>query len=146
METSVNISCRTLEELPETAAVIVDFARQRELTIWLLEGEMGAGKTTLSKAICRQLGVEDVVQSPTFSIVNEYRTVADDPVYHFDFYRIRDVEEALQIGVEEYFYSGAICLVEWPSKIEAILPETFLRIQIEVDIDSARKIQLTINE
>ena len=89
--------------------------------IWIFEGEMGAGKTTLIKAICKNLGVMDEVSSPTFSIVNEYKTVEGKTVYHFDFYRVKSIEEVYDIGVEDYFYSGNICLVEWPEKIKEIL-------------------------
>ncbi len=146
MKSDLQISCKTLEELPRAAAEIVAFAKEKQEWVWLLEGVMGAGKTTLSKAVCKEMGVADVVQSPTFSIVNEYRTRDNEPVYHFDFYRIGDVEEAIQTGAEDYFYSGALCLVEWPSKVEAILPDTYLHIQINVDKDSGRNILLTIHE
>ena len=146
MEQSLQVSCRTIQELPEAAQEVVKFAKERKLEVWLFEGEMGAGKTTLIKAICQQLGVEDTVQSPTFSIVNEYRTVVGDPVYHFDFYRINEIEEAVQIGAEEYFYSGSLCLIEWPSKIEPVLPDRFLKVEIEVEKDSSRKILLSVYE
>lgn len=89
--------------------------------IWIFDGEMGAGKTTLIKSICKNLGVMDEVSSPTFSIVNEYKTVDGKTVYHFDFYRVKSIEEVYDIGVEDYFYSGNICLVEWPEKIKEIL-------------------------
>ncbi|MDE6482979.1 MAG: tRNA (adenosine(37)-N6)-threonylcarbamoyltransferase complex ATPase subunit type 1 TsaE [Rikenellaceae bacterium] len=90
--------------------------------IVLFYGSMGAGKTTLIKAVCEALGVEDTVTSPTFALVNEYRTAEDKPVYHFDFYRIERIEEAYDLGYEEYFYSGGLCLVEWPEKIEPLIP------------------------
>ena len=91
---------------------------------------MGAGKTTFIKAICLALGVTDIVQSPTFSIINEYRTQAGDPVYHFDFYRIKKIEEVYDLGYEDYLYSGNYCLLEWPELIEKLLPEGTLRISI----------------
>ena len=93
-------------------------------------GKMGVGKTTLIKEICAALGVEDVVCSPTFAIVNEYTTAEDEPVYHFDFYRMNSIREAYDIGYEEYFYSGCYCFTEWTEKIEEILPERYVRVEI----------------
>ncbi|MBQ9659639.1 MAG: tRNA (adenosine(37)-N6)-threonylcarbamoyltransferase complex ATPase subunit type 1 TsaE [Bacteroidales bacterium] len=100
---------------------------------------MGAGKTTFTTALCRRLGVRsDAVSSPTFAIVNEYRTASGDPVYHFDFYRITRLEEALDIGLYDYLDSGALCLMEWPENIEPLLPEETLRVRIEVGPDGSR--------
>lgn len=100
---------------------------------------MGAGKTTFTTALCRRLGVRsDAVSSPTFAIINEYRTAAGEPVYHFDFYRITKPEEALDIGLYDYLDSGALCLMEWPENIEELLPEETLRVQISVAPDGAR--------
>ncbi|MCR4860755.1 MAG: tRNA (adenosine(37)-N6)-threonylcarbamoyltransferase complex ATPase subunit type 1 TsaE [Bacteroidales bacterium] len=100
---------------------------------------MGAGKTTFTTALCRRLGVRsDAVSSPTFAIVNEYRTAAGEPVYHFDFYRIGKLEEALDIGLYDYLDSGALCLMEWPENIEDLLPEETLRVQISVSPDGSR--------
>ncbi len=98
---------------------------------------MGAGKTTLIKAICHTFGVQDMVNSPTFALVNEYRNAAGSIFYHFDFYRINSLEEALDIGTEDYFYSGNYCLVEWPSQVESLIPERNLRIQLELQEDSS---------
>lgn len=95
-------------------------------------GEMGAGKTTLIKNICNFLGVKDEVSSPTFSIVNEYETNDNERLYHFDFYRLEEEEEALDMGVEEYFYSDKLCLIEWPSKVESLLPEKRIELLISV--------------
>ena len=104
-----------------------------------LYAPMGAGKTTFTTAVCRVLGVrEDAVSSPTFSIVNEYRTAAGDSVFHFDFYRIEKVAEALDIGFFDYIDSGALCLMEWPENIEEILPEETLKVRISVAPDGAR--------
>ena len=106
-------------------------------------GRMGAGKTTFSKSLCAELGVMDMVQSPTFSLVNEYETEKGETIYHFDFYRVTQAEEALNIGVEEYFYSGNLCLIEWPENISELIPEEYLKIEIEVQGDESRMIKLT---
>ena len=94
-------------------------------------GSMGAGKTTLIKSLCHRMGVTDEVNSPTFAIVNEYVTSDNEPVYHFDFYRIKKLEEAYDIGYENYFYSGHLCLIEWPELIESLLPDHHIRVDIQ---------------
>jgi len=101
-------------------------------------GAMGAGKTTFISALCRELGVQDDVNSPTFAIVNEYRDAADAPVYHFDFYRLQRPEEALDLGLYDYLDSGALCLLEWPEIIEPLLPADTLRVSIEETTDGTR--------
>jgi tRNA threonylcarbamoyladenosine biosynthesis protein TsaE len=102
---------------------------------------MGAGKTTFTTAVCKALGVqEDAVSSPTFAIVNEYRTQAGEPIYHFDFYRIEKIEEALDLGFYDYIDSGCLCLMEWPENIEPILPEDTLRVRISVADDLSRTV------
>ncbi|MGV8877951.1 MAG: tRNA (adenosine(37)-N6)-threonylcarbamoyltransferase complex ATPase subunit type 1 TsaE [Sphingobacteriaceae bacterium] len=126
-----------LNSLPEISTQIVDFARMEP--IWLFYGEMGAGKTTLIKSICLALGVTDLVSSPTFSIINDYQS-KNGSVYHFDFYRLKNQDEALDMGYEEYFYSGNYCLVEWPEKISKLLPQTYIRIQIIVLDEQTREI------
>ena len=123
------IKAGVLADLPHVAQSIIEFAGEEK--IWALTGNMGTGKTTLTKAICAALGVRDIVQSPTFSIVNEYMDKQGDPIFHFDFYRLKSPEEALEIGIEDYFYSGNLCLIEWPKKIDGLLPKQFLRIAIE---------------
>ena len=130
-----------LDEIQSVADRII--AEASDYNIWLLMGEMGAGKTTLSKALGKSLRVVDEVQSPTFSIVNEYLTEDDHTVYHFDFYRLESVEEAFAIGVEDYFYSGNICLLEWPQKVESILPQRFLRIDIEDALKGNRNFKVS---
>lgn len=110
--------------------------------ILLFYGEMGAGKTTFIKAFCAALGVEDTVSSPTFSIVNEYH-YPQGIIYHFDFYRLKNQTEALDLGVEEYLDSGEYCLIEWPEKIPDLLPENYLKINIEVQPDQQRKLTIT---
>lgn len=107
---------------------------------WLFEGEMGAGKTTLIKQICKQLGVVDTVTSPTFSIVNEYLTQDGDTIYHFDFYRLKHETEALDIGVDEYFNSNCLCFIEWPSKITDLLPSNTIKVEIDIVENDRRKI------
>ena len=102
---------------------------------------MGAGKTTFTTAICHRLGVEDTVCSPTFTILNEYVTGHGEPVYHFDFYRIKELREAVDIGVDDYFYSGNLCLIEWPENIGPLLPEETLSVHITVNPDLSRTVE-----
>ncbi|MTI20060.1 tRNA (adenosine(37)-N6)-threonylcarbamoyltransferase complex ATPase subunit type 1 TsaE [Fulvivirga sp. RKSG066] len=132
--------CNSIDQIEEVAGQILKFASG--INIWLFEGEMGAGKTTLIKAICKQLNVEDTVNSPTFSIVNEYQNNSGSTFYHFDFYRIKEEEEAIEIGVYEYFDSGNLCFIEWPSKIENLLPEKVLKIDISVTGKEQRSIEI----
>jgi tRNA threonylcarbamoyladenosine biosynthesis protein TsaE len=129
-----------LAGLHQTASQLLNLAAGNK--IWLIEGDMGAGKTTLIKTICDLLGVEDLVNSPTFSIINEYKS-ATEPIYHFDFYRVRTLQEALQAGVEDYFYSGHYCFIEWPELIMAVLPTSYLNLNIEVVGDEIRKYKLS---
>lgn len=129
-----------LDDLAMVAKEIIDFAKTEKN--WLFIGEMGAGKTTLIKSICQTLGVKDQVSSPTFAIVNEYATDQDDLVYHFDFYRLKAIEEAIDIGVEDYFFSGRINLIEWPQLIMPLLPDQFVTIHIEELRSGERKIIL----
>jgi len=134
-------SSSSLGDLDNVARKIIAYASSNE--IWLFLGEMGVGKTTIIKVICKELGIIDEVQSPTFSIVNEYLTDKDEMVYHFDFYRIENIEEVYDIGIEEYFDSGNICLIEWPENIESILPEQFVRIDILENEDRTRSFKLS---
>lgn len=105
-------------------------------------GSMGAGKTTFISALCRYYGVEDDVCSPTFTIVNEYRAADGESIFHFDFYRIDSLREAVDIGFEEYLYSGSLCLIEWPEKVEPLLPEQTLNVRITVAADDSRTIEI----
>ncbi|MES2733515.1 MAG: tRNA (adenosine(37)-N6)-threonylcarbamoyltransferase complex ATPase subunit type 1 TsaE [Bacteroidota bacterium] len=130
-----------LPELESVATRIIDFAG--DFKIWLLEGEMGAGKTTLVKAIAKQLGVHGAVQSPTYSLVNEYVGTDRVTIYHFDFYRIKDENEAMDIGVEEYFDSGNYCLIEWPSQIPSLISGNHLTITITLSNQHQRTIHLS---
>jgi len=129
-----------LDELPKIAKELIAFAG--DLKNWLFIGEMGAGKTTMIKTVCEQLGVIDQVSSPTFSIVNEYATAGGAVVYHFDFYRLEEVEEAVGIGAEDYFFSGNICLIEWPQLISGLLPDEFMTVHIGELRTGERKIIL----
>jgi tRNA threonylcarbamoyladenosine biosynthesis protein TsaE len=133
----------SLEELSGIAQGVIKNAKYK---ILLLEGEMGVGKTTLIKELVKQLGSKDNVSSPTFSLVNEYHTTNEEKIYHFDFYRIDEEEEALDMGVEEYFYSGEWCLIEWPNKIKNLLPLKSVSVLITVNENQTRTIQLTTNE
>jgi len=133
----------TLEELPAIAKEVIKSAKNKVL---LFYGEMGVGKTTLIKEIVKQLESSDTVSSPTFSLVNEYHTVNGDKIYHFDFYRINNEYEALDIGVEEYFYSDCWCLIEWPNKVENLLPLNSVTITITASSDQLRTIELRNNE
>lgn len=133
------IEIKNLEEIDSAAQ---EFLKQTEgNSLIAFFAPMGAGKTTFTTAICRQLGVqEDAVSSPTFAIVNEYRTRTGDPMFHFDFYRIEKIAEALDIGFYDYIDSGFLCIMEWPEKIEEILPEETLKVFITVNPDESRTI------
>lgn len=125
----INLSVSSPSDLPATAQALLNFAGKEK--IFLFYGNMGAGKTTFVKALCEQLGVSDPVTSPTFSIVNEYAGT-EAKVFHFDFYRLKNQEEALDMGYEEYFYANNYCLIEWPEKIPDLLPPHYVRVTIEV--------------
>lgn len=128
----------TEDELKEIARKLI--SNFSDVPIWCFVGEMGAGKTTLIKQICRELGVMDQMSSPTFSIVNEYLSAKKESLYHFDLYRLKDLNEALDIGVEDYLYSSHRCLIEWPELIESVLPENYLKINIKLVGDNARSL------
>lgn len=135
------IKVNGLGDLYDAAGEILDSLEGR--TIVALRGEMGAGKTTLIREICDRLGVADTVTSPTFAIINEYKDRGHRPVYHFDFYRINRIEEAFDFGYEEYFYSGNLCLVEWPEKIEQLMPaEGVMTVRIDVTGDDSRVLRI----
>lgn len=119
----------TLESLPEAAQAFIDSIGSRR--IFAFHGSMGAGKTTFIAEVCRRLGVTDDSGSPTFSIVNEYMDAKAHPIYHFDFYRIDSPDEALDLGAEDYFYSGNLCLMEWPERIGSLLPDDTVDVLIE---------------
>ena len=129
------IKIDSLSELSDVAREIIESLQGR--TVVLVRGEMGAGKTTLISRIVEELGAEDNVTSPTFAIVNQYEGT-ECRIYHFDFYRIERLEEAYDFGYEEYFYSGDLCLVEWPEKIEPLLPEDAMQVMIRVVDEDSR--------
>ena len=136
------IQIKSLDTIREAAREFI--SRMDDRTVFAFHGEMGAGKTTFIKAICEELGVEDVINSPTFAIINEYRSsMTGELIYHFDFYRINKLSEAEDIGTEDYFYSGALCFIEWPEKIEDLLPGDVVDVTIAENPDGTR--ELTIN-
>lgn len=120
--------CKDKKELPQVASLLLNTFPDDSFFAFF--GDMGVGKTTLIKEICTQLGVVDNVCSPTFSIVNEYLSDGNEPIYHFDFYRLKNLEEIYDMGYEEYFYSGNYCFVEWSEKVEALLPTSYVRLDI----------------
>ena len=128
------------EELPQVAEAVLAATGHR--TVVVFRGEMGAGKTTLIREIAAQLGCTDTVTSPTFAIVNQYKGADDRAVYHFDFYRIEDLREAYDFGYEEYFYSGDLCLVEWPERIEPLLPDEVVTVRIAVESETTRTFEI----
>ncbi|GEO06526.1 tRNA (adenosine(37)-N6)-threonylcarbamoyltransferase complex ATPase subunit type 1 TsaE [Adhaeribacter aerolatus] len=137
------VEVAALAGLPAAAATVWDFAKDEN--ILLFEGEMAAGKTTLIKELCRLAGVAEPVSSPSYALVNEYESNRGEVIYHFDFYRINDQREALDIGATEYFYSGNKCLIEWPSQVRDLLPEHYVTVTIDKGVGEARTITLKKN-
>lgn len=137
-----SIQINTIEELPQAAEAFLNHFQNERL--FAFYGKMGAGKTTLIKALCRSLGSTDPITSPTFALVNEYSTADNERIFHFDFYRIKNIEEALDIGFDDYIYSGKYCMMEWPENIEDLLPEEIVKVEIEVLDSSARRITANI--
>lgn len=143
----MEIRIQNLDTIRESARQFIN--HMGDARVFAFYGNMGAGKTTFVKAICEELGSDDVITSPTFSIVNEYTShnpsqggeTGDVPIYHFDFYRIKKLEEVYDMGYEEYFYSGALCLIEWPELIEDVLPDDAVRVTIEEQPDGSRLVR-----
>lgn len=137
----MEIQIEDLKQIREAARQFI--AEMGDRTVYAFYGKMGAGKTTFVKAICEELGVTDVINSPTFSIINEYRSEeTGELMYHFDFYRINKVEEAFDFGYEDYFYSGALCFIEWPELIEELLPLDVVKVTIEEKEDGSRMVTI----
>lgn len=139
----MEITIDSMDGIREAARQFV--GNMGDASVFAFYGGMGAGKTTFIKAICEELGVEDVITSPTFAIVNEYRAnETGELIYHFDFYRIKKIEEVYDMGYEDYFYSGALCFIEWPELIEELLPTDAVKVNITVGEDGCRKV--VVNE
>jgi len=136
----MDIEVNSLADLPVVAQQLSDFAGSEK--VFIFEGDMGAGKTTFIKNFCKHLGITDVVSSPTYSIVNEYES-PNGPVFHFDFYRIKDIREAYDLGYEEYFYGGGTCLIEWPERVAELLPENYIKVEIKVLEEDRRLFKLS---
>ena len=141
----MEIKINSLDSIREAARQFIDGIGQHR--VFAFYGNMGAGKTTFVKAICEELGVDDVITSPTFAIINEYALDSDllpdvSSVYHFDFYRIKKLEEVYDMGYEDYFYSGALCFIEWPELIEELLPEDAVKVSIKENPDGSRTVEI----
>ena len=133
----MEIKITSLNDIDNAAKAVVEAMDQN--TVFAFYGKMGAGKTTFIKAVCEALGVTEVVNSPTFSIVNEYRSeTTGELIYHFDFYRIKKIDEVYDMGYEDYFYSGAVCFIEWPELIEELLPGEAVKVEIAEQEDGSR--------
>ena len=137
----MEIKIQSLDQIHEAARQFIE--AMGDNTVFALYGKMGAGKTTFIKAVCEELGVSDVITSPTFAIVNEYSSdIAGELIYHFDFYRIKKLEEVYDMGYEDYLYSGALCFIEWPELIEELLPGNTVKVTIEEVESGERKVTL----
>ena len=141
METKT-FEINSVEELSQVTDLLLSWRDKSDIIAFY--GPMGAGKTTLIKNLCHRVGVTDEVNSPTFALVNEYLT-ENDSIFHFDFYRIKKLEEVFDIGYEDYFYSGHLCLLEWPQMIEPLMPERYVRVDLSLgESDSSRKIEVSV--
>ncbi len=132
----------SLNQINKIASDLAEKIKKENLSVIAFYGKMGAGKTTLIKHLCQHLGVIDVVQSPTFAIINVYQTRDGEEIYHFDFYRLHKIEDAINIGSEDYFYSGNLCLIEWPEIVEPLLPDNTLTVYLEIIDENTRKISI----
>jgi len=141
----VELICHSEANLPEIASRLIDYFEDSEVRLVTISGDLGAGKTTLVSEICSQLGSIDAASSPTFAIINEYRTGDDSTIYHIDLYRMKDLQEALNIGIEDYLYSGAWCFIEWPEVIAPVVHPPFAELSIETGSDSSRRIRILIH-
>lgn len=134
---------KSVEELSQVSDLLINWREKSNIVAFY--GTMGAGKTTLIKNLCKKMGVTDEVNSPTFALVNEYQTDNMDSIFHFDFYRIKSLEEVFDIGYEDYFYGGSLCLLEWPELIDPLMPEHFIKVEIRHgDTDASRIVRCSI--
>jgi tRNA threonylcarbamoyladenosine biosynthesis protein TsaE len=140
----MTFSIHSLNTIKQTAQSLLAYCKGH--SVFAFYGEMGVGKTTLIKAMCEELGVSDFTNSPSFAIVNEYQTTEGKTIYHFDFYRINTPHEALDMGYEDYIYSGYICLIEWPEKITTLLPNDFVKVLITENEDGTRTLKIQLPE
>ena len=138
------ITINGIEDYPQAAREFVKLLDRGR--IFAFYGKMGSGKTTFIKSICEELGVKDSINSPTFAIVNEYEDRNQNTIYHFDFYRIKSIEEVYNMGYEEYFYGDAICFMEWPELIEELLPEETVKVFVEETEGGARSVKIMLAE
>lgn len=139
------IAIDSLDKIRDAAHAFV--SEMGDYTVFAFNGEMGAGKTTFIKAVCEELGVEDITNSPSFAIINEYRSeTTAELIYHFDCYRLENETEAEEIGVEDYFYSGALCFIEWPERVADLLPDDTVDVDVEELEDGSRKVTLKFPE
>lgn len=139
----ITFEISNIEDLSKVSELLISWRDKSNIIAFY--GTMGAGKTTLIKNLCNKLGVNDEVNSPTFALVNEYQTETLDSVYHFDFYRIKSLEEVFDIGYEDYFYGGSLCLLEWPELIDLLMPEHFIKVEISLgNTDTSRKIRCSL--
>lgn len=137
----MDITIKSLQDINEAAKQFV--ANMKSSKVFAFYGKMGAGKTTFIKAICECLGVDEVITSPTFAIVNEYQSATTNtPIYHFDFYRIKKLDEVYDMGYEDYFYGGSPCFLEWPEMIEELLPPDTIKVTINEQFDGSRLVQM----
>lgn len=139
---NITFEINSVEELSKVSDLLISW--RDKYNIIAFYGNMGAGKTTLIKNLCSKLGVQDEVNSPTFALVNEYQTDTLDSIFHFDFYRIKSLEEVFDIGYEDYFYSGSLCLLEWPELIDPLMPEHYIKVEITLgETDDGRIIKIS---
>ena len=136
----MKLTIDSLDTIHHTARQFIDQIGER--TVFAFIGKMGAGKTTFIKAICEEMGVKETVNSPTFSIVNEYEGTGKKIIYHFDCYRINNIQEALDLGAEEYLYSGNLCFIEWSENIAPLLPDSIINVDIEEDENGKRNVMM----
>ena len=136
----MRIEIPSVDKIQEAARQFV--CQKGDAKVFAFYGKMGAGKTTFIKAVCQELGVEDVITSPTFALVNEYTAGDGSPIFHFDFYRVKKLEEVYDMGYEDYFYSGALCLMEWPELVEELLPQDAVAVTIHANADGSRSIDV----